>query len=84
MDQGRECRLRPEYAEAYEEIPAGRWIPAHELAAVIVRRASAARRLGVHGRTMDPTHFEFRGGAPIRRERTVRTRRGEPATARER
>ena len=81
MDQSRECRLRPEYAEVYEEIPAGRWIPAHELAAVIVRRASAARRLGVHGRTMDPTHFEFRGGSPIRRERAVRTRRGEPSNS---
>lgn len=79
MDQGRECRLRPEYAEVYEEIPAGVWIPAHELAAVLVRRASAARRLGVHGRTMDPAHFEFRGGSPIRQERTVRTRRGEPS-----
>jgi len=79
MDQVRECRLRPEYAEAYQEIPAGLWIPAHELAAVIVKRASAARRLGVHGRTMDPTHFEFRGGSSIRRERAVRTRRGEPS-----
>jgi hypothetical protein len=81
MDQGRECRLRPEYAGVYEEIPAGQWIPAHELAAVIVRRAGAARRLGVHERTMDPTHFEFRGGSPIRRERAVRTRRGEPSTS---
>ena len=79
MDQSRECRLRPEYAGVYEEIPAGRWIPAHELAAVIVRRASAARRLGDHGRTMDSTHFEFRGGSPVPRERAVRTRRGEPA-----
>jgi hypothetical protein len=81
MDQGRECRLRAEYAEFYEEIPAGIWIPAHELAAVIVRRASAARRLGVHGRTMDPRHFEFRGGSPIHRERAVRTRRGETSNS---
>jgi hypothetical protein len=81
MDQIRECRLRPEYAEVYAEIPAGRWIPAYELAAVIVRRASAARRLGVHGRTMDSTHFEFRGGSPISRELTVRTRRGEPSSS---
>jgi hypothetical protein len=81
MDQGRECRLRPEYAEAYEEIPAGRWMPAHELAAAIVRRVTAARRLGAHGRTMDPKHFEFRGGSPIHRERATRTRRGEPSNS---
>jgi hypothetical protein len=61
---GREVRLRPEYGEVYPELPAGLWLPADQVAAVVVRRASAARRLAIHRRTLDPAHFEFRGGQP--------------------
>ena len=77
MSEGRECRLRPEYAKLYEEIPAGQWLPARELAEAIVRRASTARRLSIRRRTMDPRHFEFRGGSPARREPRVHTRWGD-------
>jgi hypothetical protein len=71
----REVRLRPEYAELYAEIPPGEWLPAPRTAELIVRRASAARRLSIHQRTLDPKHFEFRGGAPEHRPGGARTRR---------
>jgi hypothetical protein len=71
----REARLRPEYAELYGELAPGTWMPARELAEILVRRAQAARRLSIHQRTLDPRHFEFRGGAPEIRPPGARTRR---------
>ncbi len=70
----REVRLRPEFAQTYAEIPPGLWLPAAEIAERMVRRASAARRLSIHQRTLDPKHFEFRGGATELRPPGVRTR----------
>jgi hypothetical protein len=67
--------LRPAYAELYAEIPPGLWLPARQAAELIVRRASAARHLSTHQRTLDPKHFEFRGGAPEPRREAARTRR---------
>jgi hypothetical protein len=64
MAEPREARLLPEHAEVYPEIPPGLWLLAAEVAALLVQRASAARRLSIHQRTLDPEHFEFRGGAP--------------------
>ena len=74
----REVRLRAEYAGLYPTIPAG-WLPAAQLAEAIVIRAQEARSLGIHRRTFDPRHFEFRGGAGPRgpEERNRRTRAGD-------
>jgi hypothetical protein len=71
----REARLRPDAAEVYPEIPSGRWMPARELAEILVRRARVARGLSIHQRTLDVRHFEFRGGAPDGRPQGARTRR---------
>jgi hypothetical protein len=71
----REARLRQQYAEVYAELPTGLWIAAAEVAEVIVRRAQAARALSIHQRTLDPRHFEFRGGPPTVRPADAHTRR---------
>jgi hypothetical protein len=78
MSERRECRLRAEYARLYDEIPPDVWMPAPEVAVVLVRRASQARRLSIHRRTFDPRHFEFRGGSAELRPQGVRTRSGDP------
>jgi hypothetical protein len=75
VTEQREARLRPEYAEVYAEIPIGLWMAAADLANIIVRRAQAARALSLHQRTLDPRHFEFRGGASEARPQGARTRR---------
>lgn len=75
MADRREARLRPGYAEVYAELPAGRWMAAADVADIIVRRAQAARALSIHQRTLDPRHFEFRGGPPETRPTSARSRR---------
>ena len=70
----REVCLRPEHAAEHPEIPPGRWLPARQVAECIVRRAAAARHLDIHRRTLDPAHFEFRGGSPVARRQGARTR----------
>jgi hypothetical protein len=72
----REVSLRPEFAGLYENMPAGRWLPASVWAEVLVTRARRARQLSIHQRTFDPRHFEFRGGVEPRRpsQRQPRTR----------
>jgi hypothetical protein len=57
----RECRLRPEFAHLYEELTPDVWVPAREWAERLVTRARKARHLSIHQRTLNPTHFEFRG-----------------------
>lgn len=69
----REVRVRPEYAELYPEL-ADAWVPAREFAQVIVLRARAARGASLHRRTLDPRHFEFRGGRAEARPPEARTR----------
>jgi hypothetical protein len=71
----REARLRSEYAEVYAELPTGLWMAATEVAAVIVGRAQVARALSLYQRTLEPRHFEFRGGPPTVRPANARTRR---------
>jgi hypothetical protein len=60
----REARLRPEFAEKYEEIEAGVWFSAAGLAEQLITRLL---REGVSDeelphRVLDPAHFDFRGG----------------------
>jgi hypothetical protein len=71
----REVRLRPEFADLYPTLPTG-WLPAAQVAEALVVRAQEARRLSIHRRTFDPTHFEFRGGPGPRGpgQRKLRTR----------
>ena len=58
-----EVRVRSQYAARYPELAMDVWISAREFAEVMVARASQARRESLHRRTLDPRHFEFRGGA---------------------
>jgi hypothetical protein len=76
MTGPREVRLRIDYAGMYGDMPAGEWLPAAVWAERIVTRAQHARAVGVHQRTFDPRHFEFRGGGPPRAptEGRLRTR----------
>jgi hypothetical protein len=71
----REACLRIEYARLYENVPAGEWIPTDALARRLVERARELRRRGLHRRTFDPRHFEFRPWATV--ERAHRTGRLE-------
>ena len=79
MSDEREVRVRASYAELYPDLPPGVWVPARTFAELIVRRASSARSLGIHRRTLDPRHFEFRGGASDVRPKNARTRRTDPS-----
>ena len=59
----REARLRPEFADFHDRVEPGVWLPAGEVAAVVMEYASTADQLGLHPRALDSRHFEFRGGA---------------------
>ena len=73
--EAREVCLKPEYAEEYPDLEPGRWLRPSDLAARLVARSHARRRLSLHTRTFNPLHFEFRGGErPGRRPPTARTR----------
>ena len=74
-DPEREVRVRREYAELYPELAVGAWVPARLFAEMMVLRARAARGVGLQRRTLDPRHFEFRGGRAEARPPTARTRR---------
>ena len=76
----REIRLRPEFSDQHPGLPPGEWVPATQWVDVIVSRAQEARREGIHRRTFDPRHFEFRGGLPPRGARGghLRTRAEDP------
>jgi hypothetical protein len=74
----REVRLKPEFAEIYQDMPVGQWLPAARWAQLIVARAQQARARQVQQRTFDPGHFEFRGGEPPRGSGArLHTRAGE-------
>ena len=70
----REVRLLDFFADLYPEIPAGEWLPATQVAQMLAQRARAARGLNIHQRTLDPRHFEFRGGPGDTRPANARTR----------
>ena len=56
----RRIRLKPEYARSYGGVEPGAWLPVSEAAEQLVRRADRLRAVGLHRRTFDPRHFEFR------------------------
>ena len=70
----REVRLRPVATDLYPELKADVWLPAREVAERLTQRARAARGLNIHQRTLDPRHFEFRGGPGDSRPANARTR----------
>ena len=58
----REVRLKAEYSAEYPGIPADVWLPARELAKNLLERGRARGKGGRFTRTLNPNHFEFRGG----------------------
>jgi hypothetical protein len=59
----REARLRPEYAHLYPELPAGQWLPASQIGAIILMsQLRSERRPSLGERLLDESHFDFRGG----------------------
>jgi hypothetical protein len=69
----REARLLPEFAELYPPLDADQWVPAAVASARMLlwqTRQPGTASLG--RRTLDPSHFEFRGGMtePGREQRT--------------
>jgi len=76
----RQARLRPEFADLYPPIEPAEWIPAAVASARMLlwqTRQPGAASLG--RRTLDPRHFEFRGGSPGGAERLPGTRFGDHA-----
>jgi hypothetical protein len=74
-DSEREVRVRREYANLYPELALNAWVPARLFAEMMVLRARTARGVGLYQRTLDPRHFEFRGGRAEARPPHTRTRR---------
>jgi hypothetical protein len=78
----RQARLRPEFAELYPPLEPGEWMPAAVASARVLlwqTRQPGAGQLGQ--RTLDPQHFDFRGGPPDSGEpRTQGTRFADHAT----
>ena len=61
----REARLRPEFAGHYAGLEPGVWLPAAGVVDFILARARTANRPNdPQQRSLDPEHFEFRGGRP--------------------
>ena len=61
----RTARLRPEYAEWYPRVEAGRWHDAAYLTEVVRRQLSeGSPAWAPGGRILSDMHFEFEGGRP--------------------
>ena len=61
----REARLRPEFADFHGQVEPGIWLPAADVAELVMDDASTADHLGLHPRALDSRHFEFRGGVSV-------------------
>ena len=62
MEDRREARLRPEFAELYPALPAGVWLPASDVGRQLLLWHLATDRPPGEERLMSEEHFEFRGG----------------------
>ena len=71
---GREARLKHEYASEYPGITPDVWMPVRDVVRKLIERVQHGRRAGRFTRTFDPTHFEFRGGSSEPRSAAARTR----------
>jgi hypothetical protein len=59
----REARLKPEFAELYPPLDPDEWLPAAVASArVLLWQARQRGAFSLGQRTLDPRHFEFRGG----------------------
>jgi hypothetical protein len=79
--QGREARLRPEYASLYPGLDPGIWADADDLAEQMLTQHLLRPSPGfmLSSRMLPGEHFDFRGGEPAGRPRIARTRRSDPA-----
>jgi hypothetical protein len=74
----REARLKPEFADQYPTIPAGRWVSASEVGARLLMYIARGGMVPEgDGRLLRGDHFEFRG-AEQRGTRILRTRLEDP------
>ena len=65
----REARLRPEFAPLYPGLTPGRWEPASRIAEAVLANL-LLHEIGdapLPDRTLNETHFEFRGGVEAER-----------------
>jgi hypothetical protein len=63
MPTHREARLKPEFAELYPPLEAGQWLSAAVASARMLLWQTRQRgATGLGQRTLDPRHFDFRGG----------------------
>jgi hypothetical protein len=65
VERVRCARLEPEYASLYPEIPAGKWLPAWQVASRRAERVwlEAGADALVQRRLLSERHFQFRGGS---------------------
>ena len=75
----RQARLRPEFAGLYPPLESGEWIPAAVASArMLLWQTRQPGATGLAQRTLDPLHFEFRGGPEVEgSSRTAGTRFGD-------
>lgn len=62
MEECREARLRPEYAELYPVLPPGVWMSASDIGRHLLLWHLATARSPSGDRLISEEHFEFRGG----------------------
>ena len=60
----REARLRPELADLYPGIPAGKWLPASWFASRLLTVDRLQLQPGANVGRLPQDHFDFRGGSP--------------------
>ena len=71
----RQARLRPEYAQFYPGLQPDAWFSAASVSEMLIARARIRR--GTHDpaqRSLNPRHFEFRGGPDSESRNSVRSR----------
>lgn len=71
----RQARLRPEYAELYPGLQPDAWFPASSVSEMLIARARTRRSThDTAQRSLNPRHFEFRGGPDGEPRGSVRSR----------
>ena len=75
----RQARLKPQFADTYPPLQPGEWIPAAVASArMLLWQTRQPGASGLAQRTLDPGHFDFRGGPSEEPEpRTAGTRLGD-------
>lgn len=71
-DSVRQVCLRHEHAARYPLIPAGLWLPARPIAGLLAGRSLEPGHHPAGRRTLDPAHFQFRGGGDVPRATPTR------------